>query len=207
MLVDDDLQDHQAVHAALRQDREGSGLHQELSAGRARERRPVHARGDLVRHRAGRDGLADEAWRCFSHAQPGQPCARRRRRPSATASNPMSWPPTSIRPDAQAGRGGWTWYTGSAGWLYRAAVEASSASASRATGYPVEAGHCPATGTASRRRCDLPAAVYRIEVRRESRADRSRSIEVDGEQGRGLRHSSLRRRRRSRRSSVSRYRA
>ena len=23
----------------------------------------------------------------------------------------------------KAGRGGWTWYTGSAGWLYRAAVE------------------------------------------------------------------------------------
>lgn len=26
-------------------------------------------------------------------------------------------------PDGKAGRGGWTWYTGSAGWLYRAAVE------------------------------------------------------------------------------------
>ena len=43
--------------------------------------------------------------------------------PSATGSNPMSWRPTSIRRPTRRGRGGWTWYTGSAGWLYRAAVE------------------------------------------------------------------------------------
>ena len=54
-LVDDELEHRQAVHAALRQDRERSGLHQELSARRARERRPIHACRDLVRHRAGRD--------------------------------------------------------------------------------------------------------------------------------------------------------
>ena len=29
----------------------------------------------------------------------------------------------SIRPEPHVGRGGWTWYTGSAGWLQRAGVE------------------------------------------------------------------------------------
>ena len=32
-------------------------------------------------------------------------------------------PPTSIRCQPHVGRGGWTWYTGSAGWLQRAGVE------------------------------------------------------------------------------------
>ena len=35
----------------------------------------------------------------------------------------MSSAPTSIRPAPHVGRGGWTWYTGSAGWLQRAGVE------------------------------------------------------------------------------------
>jgi cyclic beta-1,2-glucan synthetase len=42
--------------------------------------------------------------------------------PSTTASNPTSSLPTSTA-TAPDRRGGWTWYTGSAGWLYRAAVE------------------------------------------------------------------------------------
>lgn len=32
-------------------------------------------------------------------------------------------PALRSRPPPHVGRGGWTWYTGSAGWLYRAAVE------------------------------------------------------------------------------------
>ena len=35
----------------------------------------------------------------------------------------MSWPPTSTRVAPHTGRGGWTWYTGSAGWMYRLIVE------------------------------------------------------------------------------------
>ncbi len=161
MLVDERSQDHQAVHAALRQDREGSGLHQELSAGRARERRPVHARGDLVRHRAcraraGRRGLA-----LLLHAQPDQPRARCRRRPNATASSPMSWPPTSIRPARSPGA--------AAGPGTPARPDGSTAPRSRrilgirkqGNRIHLEPGHSHATGTASRRRCGLPAAVYR----------------------------------------------
>ena len=32
-------------------------------------------------------------------------------------------PPTSIRCRRHVGRGGWTWYTGSAGWMQRAGIE------------------------------------------------------------------------------------
>jgi len=35
---------------------------------------------------------------------------------------PYVWPPTSTRNRAVR-RGGWTWYTGAAGWLYRAGLE------------------------------------------------------------------------------------
>ena len=35
----------------------------------------------------------------------------------------MWWPPTSMPSPRMSGRGGWTWYTGSAGWMYRAGLE------------------------------------------------------------------------------------
>ena len=35
----------------------------------------------------------------------------------------MSSPPTSMRAPPHVGRGGWTWYTGSAGWMQRAGIE------------------------------------------------------------------------------------
>ncbi len=35
----------------------------------------------------------------------------------------MSSPPTSMPTPPHVGRGGWTWYTGSAGWMQRAGVE------------------------------------------------------------------------------------
>ena len=46
-----------------------------------------------------------------------------RRRPITIGSSPMSWRPISMERASKGGRGGWTWYTGSAGWIYRAAVE------------------------------------------------------------------------------------
>ena len=67
-------------------------------------------------------GLADEAWRCFAmlnpvnHALDEQAAERYRTEPYVVAADVYSSPD-------KAGRGGWTWYTGSAGWLYRAAVE------------------------------------------------------------------------------------
>ena len=67
--------------------------------------------------------LADEAWRCFqmlnpvNHALDKEAADRYRVEPYVVAADVYSVGPL-------AGRGGWTWYTGSAGWLYRAAVEA-----------------------------------------------------------------------------------
>ena len=116
-------QDRQAVHPALLEDGEGPRLHQELSAGRAREWRPVHPCGDVVRHRAGRNGTRPTTPIAASRCSTRSTMRSTRRRPSTTASSPMSSPPTSMPATDKGGRGGWTWYTGSAGWLYRAAVE------------------------------------------------------------------------------------
>ncbi len=67
-------------------------------------------------------GRADEAWRCFrklnpvEHALDEASAERYRVEPYVVAADIYSGPD-------KGGRGGWTWYTGSAGWLYRAAVE------------------------------------------------------------------------------------
>ena len=101
---------------------EGAGLHQELSAGRAREWRPIYPCRDLVRHRAGRNGHGRRSLALLLDAQSGQPCARREggRTLSRRA---LCRRGRYLFGGDKGGRGGWTWYTGSAGWLYRAAVE------------------------------------------------------------------------------------
>jgi cyclic beta-1,2-glucan synthetase len=53
----------------------------------------------------------------IEHARTPAGVARYRVEPYAMAGDILSMPP-------YAGRGGWTWYTGSAAWTYRAAVEA-----------------------------------------------------------------------------------
>ena len=90
--------------------------------GRARERRPVHPRGGVVgdglrRARRGRQG-----GRAIRHAQPDQPCAHPRRRSSLQGRALCRLRRHLLRPP-HVGRGGWTWYTGSAGWLQSAGVE------------------------------------------------------------------------------------
>jgi cyclic beta-1,2-glucan synthetase len=68
-------------------------------------------------------GRADDAWRLFgmlnpvNHALDRTEADRYRVEPFVVAADVYSQGTLS-------GRGGWTWYTGSAGWLYRAAVEA-----------------------------------------------------------------------------------
>jgi cyclic beta-1,2-glucan synthetase len=67
-------------------------------------------------------GRVDEAYRCFSmlnpvnHAVDEASAEHYRVEPYVVAAD--------VYAADKAGRGGWTWYTGSAGWLYRAAVEA-----------------------------------------------------------------------------------
>ncbi|MER9839704.1 protein ndvB [Mesorhizobium australicum] len=67
-------------------------------------------------------GQTDEAYRCFSmlnpvnHASDEASAEHYRVEPYVVAADIYAG-------DDKGGRGGWTWYTGSAGWLYRAAVE------------------------------------------------------------------------------------
>ncbi|MDG4884248.1 glucoamylase family protein [Mesorhizobium sp. WSM4884] len=67
-------------------------------------------------------GRTDEAYRCFSmlnpvnHASDEAAAEHYRVEPYVVAADIYAG-------EGKGGRGGWTWYTGSAGWLYRAAVE------------------------------------------------------------------------------------
>ncbi|ANT51417.1 GH36-type glycosyl hydrolase domain-containing protein [Mesorhizobium amorphae] len=67
-------------------------------------------------------GRTDDAYRCFSMLNPVNHSA------DEAAAEHYRVEPYVVAADIYAGegkggRGGWTWYTGSAGWLYRAAVE------------------------------------------------------------------------------------
>lgn len=67
-------------------------------------------------------GRCDDAWRCWqmlnpiTHALDRESAERYRVEPYVVAADIYG-------AGALSGRGGWTWYTGSAGWLYRVAVE------------------------------------------------------------------------------------
>ena len=67
----------------------------------------------------GRGTQAHELWRMLSpinHADTPEAVARYKVEPYVVAADVYGVPP-------HVGRGGWTWYTGSASWLYRAALE------------------------------------------------------------------------------------
>ena len=86
---------HPAPHAALRSLGAGSRVHQGLSAGRPRERRPVHARGGLGRHGARPARQRRRGGGVLPHAQPDQPHAHARPRSRATRPSPTWWRATS----------------------------------------------------------------------------------------------------------------
>ena len=67
-------------------------------------------------------GDGDKASRAFSLLNPINH-ARTRPRLNATRSSRTWCVRMSIRFAAHVGRGGWTWYTGSAGWMYRAGLD------------------------------------------------------------------------------------
>jgi cyclic beta-1,2-glucan synthetase len=67
-------------------------------------------------------GDAEAAWRSFKGISP----AHRSRNPKQGAAyelEPYVTAGDTFGAPPYVGRGGWSWYTGSAGWLYRAAVE------------------------------------------------------------------------------------
>ncbi len=81
-----------------------------------------------------------------NHARTREEVARYRAEPYVVAADVYSRPP-------HTGRGGWTWYTGSAGWMYRVGTEAilgHHARARRAAHQPV---HPARAGRGSRRGC------------------------------------------------------
>ena len=100
-------------------------LHQGLRAGHPRERRPVHARRHLGRAGDGAAGPRRPGrWSCWNllnpvhhAATPADGGALQGRAVRRGCADVYGAPP-------HTGRGGWTWYTGSASWLYRVALEA-----------------------------------------------------------------------------------
>ncbi len=81
----------------------------------------THAAAWVVQALA-RRGDGDAAYAAFDlinpvrHAETPEATARYRVEPYVLPGDVYSWPP-------HVGRGGWTWYTGSASWLYRVALE------------------------------------------------------------------------------------
>ena len=99
------------------------GLHQGIPAGRPRERRPVHARGDLVGARLRRRSATATRPASCSRSSTRSTTPARGPASIATRSSRTSWPADVYAEPPHVGRGGWTWYTGSAGWMYQAGVE------------------------------------------------------------------------------------
>ena len=95
-----------AAHAALRSLGAGPGLHQGLSARRARERRAVHARRRLDRHGAGPPGERRRGGRAVPHVEPGEPHAHRPGRWRATRASRTSSPATSAPTPGTSGAPG-----------------------------------------------------------------------------------------------------
>jgi cyclic beta-1,2-glucan synthetase len=67
-------------------------------------------------------GQGDAAWETFQRLSPAHRAANPQRGP-AYALEPYAMAADVYTHPPYVGRGGWSWYTGSAGWLHRAAVE------------------------------------------------------------------------------------
>jgi cyclic beta-1,2-glucan synthetase len=77
------------------------------------------------------------------------------------------------------GRGGWTWYTGSAGWMYRLILEALLGVELTADKLRIKP--ClPAEWKAFRLHYRFRETLYRIEVTQASDAEREPAVRVDG---------------------------
>jgi len=107
-------------------------------------------------------GDGDRAFELFSllnpvnHGRTPDEVARYRAEPYVVAADVYSVPP-------HTGRGGWTWYTGSAGWMYRVGVEAMLGISLRAGALHIDP--CiPRTWRGYEVVFAPPGARYRIEV-------------------------------------------
>jgi cyclic beta-1,2-glucan synthetase len=110
----------------------------------------------------------------IEHASTPEGVARYRVEPYVVAADVYSQPP-------HTGRGGWTWYTGSAGWLYRVGLETILGFHLRGDKLRIEpciASHWSEYEMVYRYR----SATYRITIENPSRVERGvRSITLDGQ--------------------------
>ncbi len=122
-------------------------------------------------------GLVDEAYRCFSmlnpinHALDEKSAETYRVEPYVVAADVYS-------EGNKAGRGGWTWYTGSAGWLYRAAVE-SILGISRRGNQIVVSPAIPKHWSGYAATLRMNGTIYRLRVVRD-KTTKDTTVEVDG---------------------------
>ncbi|MFC5480522.1 GH36-type glycosyl hydrolase domain-containing protein [Massilia suwonensis] len=121
-----------------------------------------------------RMGNVDRAWELFDMLNPvrlaatQEDCARYRLEPYVVAGDVMAAAP-------HIGRGGWSWYTGSAGWMYRLVVE-SLLGIERIGERLVLAPQLPRGWPGFRLQYRYRATVYDIDVRVAERA----ALRVDG---------------------------
>ena len=108
-----------------------------------------------------------------NHARTPDEVARYRAEPYVVAADVYSVPP-------HTGRGGWTWYTGSAGWMYRVGIEAILGITLRGGALHVDP--CiPRTWPGFEASLVRGGARYTIKVENPERVSRGvKSIEVDG---------------------------
>jgi cyclic beta-1,2-glucan synthetase len=127
-------------------------------------------------------GRADEAYRVFwmlnpvNHSVDEAAAEQYRVEPYVVAADIYS-------EGEKGGRGGWTWYTGSAGWLYRAAVEGILGirrDGKNLVVNPVLPGHWDGYSATLK----LAGATYRIRVAKEKRR-KAVAVEVDGSNVKG----------------------
>jgi cyclic beta-1,2-glucan synthetase len=127
----------------------------------------------------GRLGLGDEAMELFhminpvNHMRTAEDVERYRTEPYVVAADVYAHP-------MHMGRGGWTWYTGSAGWMYQAAIETLLGLRRKGSTFSVEP--CiPARWPQYSMEWRPNGTTYRIVVMNpEHRCSGVRSAELDG---------------------------
>ena len=113
-----------AVHAAVRPFRRRSRATSRATCPGIRENGGQYTHGaHLVGPGLRRARRRRQGGRAVLDPEPDQPREHPGRASIATRWSRTSCRPTSTPSRPHVGRGGWTWYTGSAGWMYRAGVE------------------------------------------------------------------------------------
>ena len=127
-------------------------------------------------------GRVDDAWRCFqmlnpvNHALDADAAELYRVEPYVVAADIYS-------EGNKGGRGGWTWYTGSAGWLYRAAIEGILGIRKEGDRLRIEP-RLPSHWDGFAAAVNLAGAIYKIQVKRAS-GTRTTALEVNGRKIKG----------------------